>query len=414
MQERTAIAAQVRTAHGGPAGTVRLMPPWACFGLVYLLGTIATAALGMTAPFVGEVAASFHVSVAAVGAALVCLYLPGVVLGAEIGAAVDWLGAKRLMLLSAVLMVLGDLLQVVCSRLVWFAGDLLVQGIAVSSMMSAGQVLVAREFSGATQARALTAWSTVNFVGYATGLLLASVFAAGPGWRATYLFHTALAVACACAALTLPHFGGAAFNRGSRPRLGGLRRESNAIRISIALGLAGIAGVGTNACVSFYWHTAHHVALSLTASSVALGNVLCIPGGLLLGWLLSKGILPIGLMRGITAVSVVSGVVTYLPSIPLAAAIAALYTYQACLSGITALTYAVIPQSLTDRGQLAPATGMLLQIGSIGAMAGPTLFFAVVGNEGWKAIVAVLVALWAAALWTFPRFLSPGRTASAT
>ena len=103
-----------------------------------------------------------------------------------------------------VLMVASDGLQFFARSLAWFGADLVLQGIAVSSLQTAGQVMVTRAFDGPTQTRSLTVWSTANFISYATGLFIAGLATTGPGWRSAYLFHGGLSVVAAFAALLLP------------------------------------------------------------------------------------------------------------------------------------------------------------------------------------------------------------------
>ena len=397
------MSAPPETATLAPGRTVG----WASFCLIYSLGLVAGSAYGMAGPLVGEVAATLGASVASVGLVLILLPLPSVVLSAAVGAAVDRLGSRTVMLVGAVLMVIADGLQLAANTLAWFAWDLLLQGIAVSFILSAGQVMISRAFRGPVQTRALSIWSTVNFVGYAAGLLASGIAASGPGWRSAFQVQAVVAAAMALGTTLLPRVTQATAT--GRPAIGRLLQETAALRICFALGASAVAGVGTNAGVSLYLHNAHHIPLRVAASAAALGNIICIPGALIIGWMLSRGRSALHLMFGITTVAIISGTLVYIPFASFGLAVTALYAYQLCLSAATALTYAAMPVALRDRSQLGTATGLLLQIGGAGGMIGPTLFFAIMAAGDWRLLAATLVALWLVALLMFPlRQLGPG------
>lgn len=383
----------------------------ATFCLLYLLGFFAGSGLGVVGPLVGEIASSLGVSVAAIGAELIFLTLPSVLFGAAIGAAVDRFGARRIIVLAVLLLTLADALQFVTSGAVLFGAILLLQGFAISGIFTASQVIVTNALAGEAQTKGLGAWSTVNFVSYAGGLLIAGFAASGHGWRSAYLIHAGLGVASVIATFFLPEVThAAAAVREGRTSFRGLLKEMGAIRVSLALGLSAIAGVGTNAGVSLYLHNVHHQPLSATASAAALGNIICIPGGLVIGWLLSKGMPAFRLMLAIGVIAIVAGTLIYLPSNSFGGAIAALYAYQLCLSAITALAYAAMPLALADRRQVGAAIGFLLQAGGLGAMAGPTIFFAIMAGGDWRPLVATLIILWLMAAAIFPA--RPSRTSS--
>jgi hypothetical protein len=46
---------------------------------------------------------------------------------------------------------------------------------------------------------------------------------------------------------------------------------------------------------------------------------------------------------------------------------------------------------------------MLVQIGGIGAMLGPPVFFAIIAAGRWPMLILVLAGLWAVSLALFPR-----------
>ncbi len=376
---------------------------WTAFAIVYLVGMAGGSAYGLVGPLVGQIAQHFQVSVPAVGGILICLFLPGVLFGTAIGAMVDRIGARLMLLCGAALLAVVDGLQLLAPSLFWFAAGLLALGVAISAIFSAGQVMVSGAFTGADRARGLTLWSTVNFLGYAAGLFLAGMAASGPGWKSAFAFHGLASGVAAVVALFLPRRIAGATAVEKPPSLKALIHEVGVLRISFALGLASIAGVGVNASISLYLHDSQHVAIGLTASAAAIGNIICIAGGLGTGWLLGKGLSPIRLAIGVSLIATAAGVVLFLPWINFQGAVATLYVYQICLSAITALTYAAMPGLLKNQNGMGAASGFLLQIGGFGAMLGPTLFFAVEATGDWKLLVVVIAGLWAASFLIFPK-----------
>ncbi len=371
---------------------------WRSMAILYGFGMAGAAAMGMMGPLVGNLAAAMGVTVSLAGGLLLFQLMPGTLFGSIIGAVIDRVGARRILLLAGVILVAADLSQMFVSNVVWFCINLLVQGVAVNALLASAQVIVTASASGTAQIRNLTIWSTVNFVGYAAGLLIAATSADGPHWRYAFLIHAGLAALLPIVGLALPTVKATV----GKTDVLGVLKEVSVVRVSFALGLAAIAGVGTNAGISIYLHRVQGVSLGFSASVAAFGNLLSMIGSFAIAWLLSRGVSPWRLAAAISLVAIICGILLYYPGAALPLAIPMLFISQSCASAITALTYASMPRFLVDQSRVGAATGLLVQIGGLGAMLGPPLYFAVLASNQWLPIAVTLVVLWGGALLLMP------------
>ena len=380
---------------------------WIRLAIIYGFGMAAAAAMGMLGPLVGDLSAGLRVGVSAAGGALLCQLLPGSLFGSVIGALIDRAGARRVLMAAGVLLIGMDLSQFFVSNLVWFCIDLLIQGVAVSAVLASGQVMVTALATGVPQIRNLTIWSTVTFIGYAAGLLIAATSAGGAHWRFAFLLHAALIALLPIAGLTLPKVTATV----AKTDLLGVLKETSIVRLGVALGLASIAGVGTNAGISLYLHRVQGVSLAFSASMAATGNLLSMAGSFVVAWILSRGGRPGSLAAGISLVAIVCGMILYFPGAALPLVIPMLFISQSCASAVTALTYTSMPGQLVDRSKIGAATGLVVQISGIGGMLGAPLYFAVLAGNQWAPIAVTLFVLWAGAFLVMPFTRLPGRRA---
>ncbi len=376
--------------------------PWGVFVLVYLLGVTSGAALGMLGPLADQIAAHLHATQAAVGASISLVFLPVALLGTPVGALVDRMGPRLMLLAAGFLLPVADGLLLLAPSLSWFAAALLFEGVLIAGLMAAGQAMITSVFSGPAQAQGLTAWATFGFVGFASGLLLAGLTAAS-GYRLAFGVHALVTAVVAVAALLwLRRRGeGVELPRPGNPL--GLIREWRVIRISLTLAIASTAGVGTNTAISLYLHQVHHQPVSVTASAAAVGNLIGILGALGTGWFLARGLRPMRVAIVVAVVATIAGGALYLPWFPFPVTVGLLWTFQVCLNAITALSYAAMPGLLIDRGRIGAASGLMIQLSGIGSMAGPPLFFGAMAAGSWQMLVLMVVGLWVCALALFPK-----------
>lgn len=380
---------------------------WRRLAILYGFGMAAAAGMGMMGPLVGDLAGAMRVAVSVAGGLLLFQLMPGSVAGSFIGAVIDRVGARTILLLAGIVLVAVDLSQMFVSNLVWFCLNLLVQGVALNAVLASAQVMVTASATGSLQIRNLTIWSTVTFVGYAAGLLIAATTAGGANWRYAFLLHAGLTALLPIVGLTLPVVRGTV----AKTDLLGVLKEVSVVRLSFALGLASIAGVGTNAGISIYLHRVQGVSLGFSASTAAFGNLLSMIGSFSIAWLLSRGVSPWRLAASISAVAIVCGVLLYNPQAALPLAIPMLFISQSCASAVTALVYSSMPRLLVDQSRVGAATGLVVQISGLGGMLGAPLYFAVLAFNQWLPIAVTLIVLWGGAFVLMP--FKAARTAPA-
>jgi MFS family permease len=125
--------------------------------------------------------------------------------------------------------------------------------------------------------------------------------------------------------------------------------------------------------------------------TIALTTLLAIPGSLIAGWLVRRGVPPLRLAWiGLGAPALLSAAV-FLPQTALNVAIGATALAMILGSLVPAAVYAMIPRIEPDPKKFAPINGLLMQIGSGGTLIGPPLIAAWTDALGWTLAPAMLI-----------------------
>lgn len=371
---------------------------WPVIFLIYAFGLAATSALGMMGPIAGDIGEAFGVSGQAVGFAIAGQLLPLAFAGVLMGWLIDRLGPRPLLGLGVLVIALCSLINAYTQSFTVLRGVLLLEGIALVALLTAGQGLLMITTAGARQVKALTLWSTVMPVGYALGLLLVSPFAGGENWQGGFLLHGLVLLVLACGSVLLPRVRLPAAPGGSFAVL----RNSRVLRFGIALSLSALAGIGTSAVGALYLHQVHGLALAQSAQIMALASLAGVLGSVLIGLLLTCGWQGLSAAALVVTVALLGGLAFYVPwgLVPLAMAGAVLQ--QVAVGGFIALTYALLPRALPDPSMAGTAAGLVGQITGIGATLSAPLFFATLAQGQWVLFLVIVGVAWIGSLLVLP------------
>ncbi|MGP6112143.1 MFS transporter [Pseudomonas aeruginosa] len=371
---------------------------WSSILLIYLFGLAATSALGMMGPLVDDIGRVFAVSGAAVGIAIAGQLLPLAFAGIPVGWLVDRIGPRPLLGIGVLCIAACSLANGLLSSFGLLRVSLLLEGIALVAVLTAGQVMLMITTEGRRQVQALTLWSTVTPVGYGLGLLLVSPFAGGADWQSGFLLHAGALLVLAVTVLVLP---------GVRLRLAagnslGVLRNRRVLRFGLSLSMSALAGIGTSAVGALYLHQVHGVDLTLSAQMMALASLAGVAGSFLVGLLLTRGWPGLRIAVLVVLAALAGGVAFYVPWGSVALAWSGAILQQITVGGFIALTYALLPRALPDPGMAGTAAGMVGQITGIGATLSAPIFFATLAQGQWSAFLIILLVAWGGSLLLLP------------
>ncbi|MBA1200399.1 MFS transporter [Pseudomonas capeferrum] len=371
---------------------------WSSIVLIYLFGLAATSALGMMGPLADDIGRAFAVSGSVVGIAIAGQLLPLAFAGIPMGWLIDRIGPRPLLGVGVLCLAACSLANGLLGSFGLLRLSLLMEGIALVAVLTAGQVMLMVTTEGRRQVQALTLWSTVMPVGYALGLLLVSPFAGGAGWQTGFLLHAGVLVVLA---LTVPLLPDVRLRVGAGSGFGVLRNV-RVLRFGLGLSMSALAGIGTSAVGALYLSQAHGIELARSAQMMALASVSGVAGSLLVGLLLTRGWpgLPIGVL--VVVIALTGGVAFYVPWGWLAVAWGGAILQQLAVGGFIALTYALLPRALPDPGMAGTAAGMVGQITGIGATLSAPVFFAALAYGQWSYFLVILLIAWGGSLLLLP------------
>ncbi|MCY1274611.1 Major Facilitator Superfamily protein [compost metagenome] len=371
---------------------------WSSILLIYLFGLAATSALGMMGPLVDDIGRTFAASGSVVGIAIAGQLLPLAFAGIPMGWLIDRIGPRPLLGVGVLCIAACSFVNGLLGSFGLLRVSLLLEGIALVAVLTAGQVMLMITTEGHRQVQALTLWSTVMPVGYALGLLLVSPFAGGAEWQSAFLLHAGVLLVLALTVPLLPHV---------RLRVGagsgfGVLRNVRVLRFGLGLSMSALAGIGTSAVGALYLNQVHGIELARSAQMMALASVSGVAGSLLVGLLLTRGWpgLPIGVL--VVLIALTGGVAFYVPWGWLAVAWGGAILQQLAVGGFIALTYALLPRALPDPGMAGTAAGMVGQITGIGATLSAPVFFAALAFGQWSYFLVILLIAWGGSLLLLP------------
>lgn len=371
---------------------------WNTIFLIYAFGLLGTSALGMMGPLVGDIARAFAVPEPSVGFAIAGQLLPLAFAGLAVGWLIDRFGPKPLLGIGLLAMAGCGLLNACTTDFNWLRIALLLQGITLVTVLTAGQGLLMIGTQGRRQVQAMTLWSTVMPVGYALGLLLVSGFAGTASWRLGFMIHGVAALVLAVASLLLvavrvPPSVGSTLT---------VLRNTQVLRLGFALSLSALAGIGTNAVGALYLNQVHGLALDRSAQLMALASLSGIVGSFATGLLLTRGGSPRRTATLIVVTALLGAVLFYSPSGRIDLALGGAVLQQLAVGAFIALTYALLPRAIPEPSMAGSAAGLVGQITGIGASLSAPLFFATLGLAQWSYFLAIVGGAWVAGLLMLP------------
>jgi MFS family permease len=356
---------------------------WGAVLTVYLAGVVTAAGLGQVAAVLPLMHDELHVSLAAMGWAVSCMTVVGAVVGLPAGAWVQRLGPRRAVLIGLPTLAAASVAGALVGTYPLLLTTRLFAGVGYLLVVVACPALLVRLTGERDRMSALALWSTFVPIGIALSSFAGGVIGPRAGWPAWFLVcATATLAVLAAFAVVVP----AARVPGSRRGESGDRVAVGQWMIAPVLLAAGFCAVSSisvaiGVLLPEFFTEERHLALWLAGLITALVSLISVPGSLLTGVLLRRGV-PFARLAYLAAAVPVAAVVAFGMTswVANAAGVAVLSLINGLL---IAAVFAAVPALAENEKRLDLVNGLVTQLGSIGALFGPPLLTRA-ASFGWE------------------------------
>ncbi|WP_192583611.1 MFS transporter [Streptomyces albicerus] len=358
---------------------------------VYLAGVSAAVALGRFVPLEAGVRDAFGLSLTAFGWLVSGVTVVAACLAVPAGL---WVARRNLGgVLSAGLgvMLVGGLLEVAAPVAFVLYGARVLEGAGYLAVVVTGPLILSSRCGPATQRGALALWSTFIPVGLALASAIGTL-GGTVGWRAAGALTLVPVVAALVGALEwLTGVRG----RADEPYVGHGRGFGPVLQLSLSFALIALLGVTAVALLPNL-ATDRGVRSATGGVTAAVVSLAAVPGGLLAGLLLGRGIGPRALVMAVLAMPCAAAVMYQAMSWAVIAVGAAMMQFAGGL--VLAVLYASMPSVARSPHELGRGYGLLNQAGSVGTLLGPPALGFAVTHAGWTAATVLVTVVTLAGL----------------
>jgi hypothetical protein len=254
----------------------------------------------------------------------------------------------------------------------------------------------------------MSVWTTYMPVGTSAAFAFVGAFAGGAMWRTAFIGHGGLFLFAAAIGLLLPKVGAGPVRR----TLGGQLLELKSAYARPALLLLGLAfflmiSVGLGANLSFPQYFTHVLGMSMAQSSsmVAANTLIMVPGSLLTGLALSRGMRPTSFFAVIAVIGLVVGTLAFVPSLGLSTRYVVMAFWYLCSGASVATLMAVLPL-IAEPARRGAAAALLNQAAALATFVNPPIWLGFAAGSDWTPFSVLLAIGWGGgvlALWLATR-----------
>jgi MFS family permease len=376
---------------------------WSSVALIYLHGVLASASLSKIIPLLGDLSLHLGAKPLQFGLLISLMTLAPAVLAAVAGSIIDRAGARSALRAALIIGVVVNLAYFRADSLHAFMAIRVFEGLVVVGIYSAAPALIMATTTPSRRGRAMSVWSTYTPVGMSLGLLLSAHFAGTPAWRNGYLIHALLFGALLIAGWWLPRSPVVTHAVQARPGLLCALTQAGPVRLSLTFSALVMMGFGMSAVFPDWFALQHQMTVGTASSILAMANLAMIPGGLISGWLLARGIRDTSVLASLMLLAVAVAWPLFVPGNDLPMRIAAMLAWLMIQGAAIAVVTAALARVVPNPAQGAAAAGLLSQIAAITTFVTPLVWRPILAGGNWPLFLLVVAASSAAALALFPR-----------
>jgi MFS family permease len=356
-------------------------------------GVLAAAALGKVGPVSAQVGQAFGLSPFALGATISLITFAGALVAAPAGQWLrdrdprPWLAAGL-----AVMAVAGGAMTLVPPSRAALIGLRAVEGAGYLLIVVGGPGVLVRQVSAARARTALALWGICTPAGFAVSAAAGGLAALWAGWQDWF---AALAAACAVLAgvvlaLARSQRGGAPAAPAAPPPADRRRpRLAAPLLLACGFGALSLMAVAILSLLPTYL-IQRGLPAAAAGGATAVAAAASIPGNACAAALLRRGARP-GLLTCSMLACPALAAVAFAHAVPLPAAVGGAAALIFAVGIAASAAYASLPEVTRSQQDLPMANGILIQLGSVGALIGPPVFAAVTGLRHWELIAYLAV-----------------------
>lgn len=369
---------------------------WARIFLVYGIGVLAAAQMGIVAPLVPALRDDLGLSLGSVSLVVSVITLIGALFGPLAGGWSERTGHARALVIGVLVIGAAAALSAAAEDGHTLLAARTVAGIGYLVIVVAGPSLMATLAEPRHRPLTLSLWGTFVPVGIAAGGAIAAGFT---NWRFVFAADVVVLAAILIAALlALPR----------RPAMRSAEKIPLAeLRASAPLALAffcfALLFLALASLLPVYLVDHRGVAADDAGRIGAVATVCGVAGSLLAGLLMNRGAAPRLLIAIGLVASTVMATLAFDETLPIMLA-AAGFCLSFALGGLVpSAAFASVPLVAREPHAIGPINGVLAQAGSLGSLAGPPAMALWVDWSGWSTAPVMLLAV--AALGATSAFL---------
>ena len=379
-------------------GSEQTQAAWTLILTVWFFGVLAGAGLGKTIPLVGMVIKLYGAPPSQAPWFISVVTIASVVLAPFGGWLIDHFGERRILALSCLIDILGNLVVVAAGSFAMVMAGRLVEGFGFTGLLVAGTAMMVRVTRGAQRNIAMTLWGTSVPIGVGIAEALSSTLTGGVFERPFWGHAAALIVGLALVG-ALPRLP-KAVSAHDEFGMFDIYRYSGAVRMGAALTAVVAVQFGIAAMFPLFLKIAYgqpiEIAGPIGAANIALGVLGSIGAGVLLNRKMSP------LTLGLTAVALVGagGGLIFAPNIGVALSSLMFLVCSIGAGAAIGLGFAMVPVVAPSPAAYGAAGALCNQLVNLGFVIGPPAAFSALHAEtrGGPMALAVGGALLAALL----------------
>ena len=403
------------TSTDGPARRGLLASgSWGSILVVYLFGVLGASTVSKVIPLAADFSRRFGTTPADFGWLVSTIALPAVLLAIPSGLLVDRLGPRRVMHGAVVFGIAANLLYYGASSFGLMQVARVLEGTAIVHLYTAVPAFLMGTCTGPRRGAALSVWATYMPTGTAVGLLLAGSFAGQDGWRGLFLVHAGAYAVVGLLNLAQPVMSSApaGVGVGLGERLRDLRLAYSRpalLLLALAFFLMISLGFGANSTFPGYFARLHGVSVATSSAAVAAITLLMIPGSLLVGALVARGIPQRVVFVGLAVFGTLAGSLAFHPALAVGPRLVVVGTWFVISGAAIATLMSTLPLVAEPRRR-GSAAALLNQSAATATFVNPPLWLPLAAAGVWWPFAALMAGGWfvaVASVWGLSRFPPP-------
>ena len=361
---------------------------WRIVIIAYLAGVAGAIQVGRVAPAVEAIVSELSVTLSVFGWAISLITLASALGGVLAGILVSRWGERRFILIGCGILAFATSLSTIAPSVHWLLLLRACEGVGYLIIVIAAPTLIALSSSRTDLAKALALWATFFNVGIGIAALSGGWLSEIFGWRMWYGLN---AILCGLVLLALwaflPKDATAALQR---------QRDEHPSTLPIGVWLIGFGFFGvTLSALAILSMMPSYLINVLNMSPTRAGSLAGIIAAMsIVGSVAYGHLADLRQRRLLVVIGGTIGVLATVPAfsvdIPSILSVTCLGISVIATGVLGAHVFASIPFIAQKEKNIAPANGLVAQIGSLGALAGPPAVGALVTELGWIAIPLVV------------------------